>query len=297
MEDTRLKVFSAVASNLSFTKAASELCLSQPAVTKHIAYLEDKYQVKLFERNGHNIRLTAAGITFLEKTKKILSLYNELSYSMHAYNQIFSGRLRLGASTTIAQYILPEILASFSELYPNVELPLLNDNSQNIERALLDEEIDLGLVENVSRDKALSYNSFLDDKLILISAKNNHIADTINLKELPAIPLILRERGSGTLDTIITTLQRHQVLAQDLNVRMYLGSTEAIKRFLMHSDCIGIVSKFSVQDELKAKSLKEITLQNVSFKRNFCFVRTQGEHLGLISKFTDFVKDYISHNL
>ncbi|MDO5351489.1 MAG: LysR family transcriptional regulator [Succinatimonas sp.] len=295
MEDTRLKVFYAVATHLSFTKAASLLCLSQPAVTKHIANLESQYQVKLFERNGHNIKLTAAGVTFLEKSKKILSLYNELSYAMHAYNQIYSGKLRLGASTTIAQYILPEILALFNKFYPDVELTVLNDNSQNIERALIEEEIDLGLVENVSRSKALNYTPFLDDNLILVNADLN--LQTLTLKEFKSRPLILRERGSGTLDAIISTLHQHHLKLQDLNVRMHLGSTEAIKRFLMHSNCLGIVSKFSVKNELEQKKLKDINLKGVNFKRQFCFVKTQGEQLQIIDKFTDFVKDYLCHNL
>ena len=286
MEDTRLKVFFTVATHLSFTKAASLLCLSQPAVTKHIANLESQYQVKLFERNGHNIKLTAAGLTFLEKSKKILSLYNELSYAMHAYNQIYSGKLRLGASTTIAQYILPEILALFNKFYPEVELTVLNDNSQNIE---------LGLVENVNRNKALSYTPFLNDDLILVSSDLN--LQTLTLKEFKNRPLILRELGSGTLDAIISTLQQHNLKLQELNIRMHLGSTEAIKRFLMHSECLGILSKFSVKNELELKKLKDVSLKEVNFKRQFCFVKAQGEHLQIIDKFTEFVKDYLCHNL
>lgn len=295
MEDTRLKVFYTVATHLSFTKAASLLCLSQPAVTKHIANLESQYQVKLFERNGHNIKLTAAGLTFLEKSKKILSLYNELSYAMHAYNQIYSGKLRLGASTTIAQYILPEILALFNKFYPEVELTVLNDNSQNIERALINEEIDLGLVENVNRNKALSYTPFLNDDLILVSSDLS--LQTLTLKEFKNRPLILRELGSGTLDAIISTLQQHNLKLQELNIRMHLGSTEAIKRFLMHSECLGILSKFSVKNELELKKLKDVSLKEVNFKRQFCFVKAQGEHLQIIDKFTEFVKDYLCHNL
>ena len=297
MEDTRLKVFCAVAVNLSFTKAASELCLSQPAVTKHIAYLENYYQVKLFERNGHNIKLTPAGTTFFLKTKKILSLYNELSYSMHLYNQKYIGRLRLGASTTIAQYILPKILAEFSKHYPKVDISLLTDNSENIEKALLNEEIDLGLVENVSRDSSLSYTPFLNDTLVaVISSKNEFLNKKLSLKNFTQTPLILRERGSGTLDTIVTALHKKRLTLQNLNVRMYLGSTEAIKRFLMHSDCLGIVSIYSVQDELLQETLKTVKIEGLEFKRQFCFVKPLGEHIEILDKFTEFFKNEVSHN-
>ena len=112
MSDFRLKVFYSVAKNLSFTKASQELFVSQPAITKHIRELEGMYQTRLFNRLGNRISLTEAGQVMLEHCERILSEYRRLEYDMHLLHNEYTGQLRLGASTTIAQYILPAVLAS-----------------------------------------------------------------------------------------------------------------------------------------------------------------------------------------
>ena len=298
MEDTRLKVFYAVARNLSFTRASRELCLSQPAITKHIAYLEDHYQVKLFERSGNKIALTPPGRIFLAHAKRILAQYNELTYDISLLNRDAVGRLRLGASTTIAQYILPRVLAEFTGIYPKIELSLLNDNSEKIEKALLDGEIDLGFVENVSRARDLGYTAFLSDRLVpVVSAGARLKSLTLSLTEFRSVPLILRERGSGTLDTIVKILEARGLKLDHLNIRMFLGSTEAIKRFLLSSDCLGIVSVFAVERELAEKSLKVVEIEGLEFARELCVVRARGEHSDLSGRFIRFVESSLGHNL
>ena len=133
MGDFRLKVFVSVAKNLSFTKASQELFISQPSVTKHIQELELQYQTRLFERMGNSISLTDAGRVFLEHSKRILDDYGRLEYEMSLLRNGHSGELRLGASTTIAQYVLPPLLAQFIEKFPQVSLSLFNGNSNQVE--------------------------------------------------------------------------------------------------------------------------------------------------------------------
>ena len=137
MSDFRLKVFECVAKNHSFTKAAQELCISQPAVTKHIRVLEDEYKVKLFNRSGSKIELTKAGSLLLQHAKLILSQYNRLEYALHKISNEHVGSLKLGASTTIAQYVIPKYLAKFNELFPKIELSLINDNCTTAIQGLL----------------------------------------------------------------------------------------------------------------------------------------------------------------
>lgn len=120
MSDFRLRVFSSVAKNLSFTKASQELFISQPAITKHIQELETMYQTRLFERMGNKILLTDAGRLLLEHCEKILEDYGRLEYEMNLLRNEHTGELRLGASTTIAQYVLPPLLARFIEKFPQV---------------------------------------------------------------------------------------------------------------------------------------------------------------------------------
>ena len=163
MSDFRLKVFRSVAKNLSFTKASQELFVSQPAITKHIQELEAAYQTRLFDRQGSRISLTESGNLLLEHCERILEDYKRLEYEMHLLHNEYTGGLKLGASTTIAQYVLPPLLASFIGKFPQVSLSLLNGNSREIEAALQEHRIDLGFVEGVFRLPNIRYTTFLED--------------------------------------------------------------------------------------------------------------------------------------
>ena len=290
MSDFRLKVFQSVAKNLSFTKASQELFVSQPAITKHIQELETCYQARLFERQGNKISLTEAGKLLLEHSERILDAYKRLEYEMHLLHDDYIGELRLGASTTIAQYVLQPLLASFIRKFPQVNLSLLNGNSREIETALQEHRIDLGLVEGIYRLPNLKYSTFLDDELVAVVHAQSKLSlpDEITPEDLRHIPLVLRERGSGTLDVFERTLLQHGIKLSSLNVLMYLGSTESIKRFLENTDCMGIVSIRSIHRELAAGSFRVVEIKEMQLLREFCFVQQQGQEGGLPQVFMQF---------
>lgn len=290
MSDFRLKVFQSVAKNLSFTKASQELFVSQPAITKHIQELEACYQARLFERQGSKISLTAAGELLLKLSDKILDDYKQLEYEMHLLRNEYIGELKLGASTTIAQYVLPPLLANFIEKFPQVNLSLLNGNSREVEVALQEHRIDLGLVEGIFRLPNLKYTPFLQDELVAVVRTRSKltIADEITPEQLPNIPLVLRERGSGTLDVFERALSAQNLKLSLLRVLIYLGSTESIKLFLEHTDCMGIVSIRSVYKELAAGDLRVIEIKGMSMQREFDFVQLQGQEGGLSQVFMRF---------
>jgi DNA-binding transcriptional LysR family regulator len=292
MSDFRLKVFQCVAKNLSFTKASQELFISQPAITKHIHELESNYGAQLFERKGNRITLTAAGRLLLNHCEQILDEYKKLDYEMNLLHNDFVGELRLGASTTIAQYVLPPILAQYIKRYPKVELSLLNGNSRDIEKALQEHRIDLGLVEGTARLPNLKYSKFLDDELVAVVPTHSKLADKdeITPQELINIPLVLREYGSGTLDVFEQALSNHHIKLADLRILMYLGSTESIKMFLQHADCMGIVSVRSIQNELKEGMLQVVEIENMRMMRNFDFVQLQGTEGGLLQQFITYAQ-------
>lgn len=297
MADFRIKVFLSVANNLNFTKAAKELCISQPAVTKHIRSLEEQYQVRLFKRFGSKITLTQAGLIMLPYAKQILAKYNELNSTIHALNNDFVGNIRIGASTTIAQYILPPILAKFTECYPKISISLITGNTYNIEKDLIYENIDIGLVEGITHQKNLQYTDFLNDELVAIIANDNTLIDKkeISIEEFKHVPLVLRETGSGTLETIEHTLSENNLKLSDLNVKINLGNTEAIKSFIKHSSYMGIVSYYSVKKEIADHSLRIIDIENIQFLRQFRFVTRQGEILNIFNKIITFVQNNISN--
>lgn len=292
MSDFRLKVFQCVAKNLSFTKASQELFISQPAITKHIHELESNYGAQLFERKGNRITLTDAGRLLLNHCEQILDEYKKLDYEMNLLHNDFVGELRLGASTTIAQYVLPPILAQYIKRYPKVKLSLLNGNSRDIEEALQEHRIDLGLVEGTNRLPNLKYSKFLDDELVAVIPSDSRLTDKEEMtpQELKNIPLVLREYGSGTLDVIEQALSRHQIRLGDLHILMYLGSTESIKLFLQNADCMGIVSIRSIQNELKEGKLQVIEIEGMRMMRDFDFVQLQGIEGGLAQQFITYAQ-------
>ena len=290
MSDFRLKVFQSVAKNLSFTKASQELFVSQPAITKHIQELEAYYQTRLFDRQGSKISLTKSGELLLKHSEKILDDYKQLEYEMHLLHNEYIGELKLGASTTIAQYVLPPLLADFIAKFPQINLSLINGNSRGVEAALQEHRIDLGLVEGIFRLPNLKYTPFLQDELVAVVHTHSKLAvsDEIAPEDLPNIPLVLRERGSGTLDVFERSLLRHNLKLSSLNVLMYLGSTESIKLFLEHTDCMGIVSIRSVYMELVAGNIKINKIKRMTMQREFNFVQLEGQEGGLSQAFMRF---------
>lgn len=296
MSDFRLKVFQSVAKNLSFTKASQELFVSQPAITKHVQELETTYQTRLFDRQGSRICLTESGKLLLEHCERILEDYKRLEYEMHLLHNEYTGELKLGASTTIAQYVLPPLLGNFISKFPQVSLSLMNGNTRDIEIALQEHRIDLGLVEGVFRLPNLKYTNFLEDELVAVirTGSSLSVEEEITPEELVKMPLVLRERGSGTLDVFERALQQHNIKLSSLQVLMYLGSTESIKLFLEHTDCLGIVSVRSITRELYSGKLRVVEIKGMPMNRDFSFAQPQGQESGLAQIFMQFTMHHNS---
>ena len=179
MFDFRLKVFHTVAKRLNFTKAAEELFITQPAVSKHIHEVESFYKCKLFERNGTKIKLTVAGATLLNYTESIFSIYREIEFDLAALNESVKGAIKLGASTTVAQYVLPKYLALFRQKFPDIHTELTDGNTEHIENLLTENNIDLGIVEGQSKRQHIKYIPFIKDEIVLCTSTANK---TIKLK-------------------------------------------------------------------------------------------------------------------
>lgn len=292
MLDFRLKVFQSVARNLSFTKASNEMFISQPAVTRHIKELEAEFEVKLFNRTGNKIALTEAGKILLSYSDQISALHNDLKFTLSQLNGKMEGTLRLGASTTIAQYIIPALLARFHERFPEVDLTLINGNTDYIEHQLLTNEIDVGIVEGKPANSDLRYSSFLKDELLIFtSAENKVIPSVIQVDEFLKLSLVLRERGSGTLEIIQNKLQEKDIELAKMNVIMYLGSTEAIKSYIKTGEGAGIVSRFAIQHELESELFRVVEMPLLKFERQLYFISPKGpEPAGLTKTFVNFIK-------
>ncbi|HOH74616.1 MAG TPA: LysR family transcriptional regulator [Paludibacteraceae bacterium] len=292
--DYRDSVFISVAENLSFSKAANDLHISQPAITRHIKELEERYKTTLFERKGNKIYLTTAGEKVYHAFKKISQQYRNLDFEIGQLHHNFSGEFKLGASSTISQYVIPKIIASFHKRYPQIQIYLLNGNSFEMENLLLDNKIDLALVENQSTQSGVQYTNFLDDELIIVTGKNSVYAkhDTISLQDLTQIPIVLREQGSGTLEVIQHTLKKQNIHFEQLNTLIHLGSTESIKNFLQDFDGLAIVSEKAVQNELYLQTLVKIKIVGFSISRKFRIAYKQGHKSKQVELFENFLVNY-----
>ncbi len=293
--DYRDQVFIKVAQNLSFSKAANELFISQPAVTKHIKELENKYKTTLFDRKGNKIYLSQAGKILLQELKKIQELYDELDYKIGSINNSFKGILKIGASTTITQYVLPPIIASFHKKYPQIKLSIINGNSDYIENKLLHKEIDLALVENEISHQDIKYQNFAKDEIIAITPKNGIFGKRKNLsiKELYEIPVVMREKGSGTLQVIQNYFKKKSLDFGKLPIALHLGTTEAIKNFLSDFDGIAFLPFVAVKNELHTEKFIQLKIDKIDITRNFRLAQRKGPLPSTAQIFERFIN---SHN-
>lgn len=295
MQNFRLQVFYSVAKNLSFTKASQELYITQPAITKHIKELEEEYGLRFFDRKGNRIYLTDAGQVLLDHAEQILSLHRKLDFEMSTFKDRVSGQLKLGASTTIAQYVIPQVLSAFHKKFPKIKLSLLNGNTQYITDTLLKGEIDMGIVEGKSKNKDILYDRFISDEVVAVVNAESELASLreISLKDLMEIPIVLRERGSGTREVIEYELKKKKIKLSALNVVMYLGSTETLKSFISSSSCLGFLPVVSITKELNRGLYKTFNIKGLKIFRYFDFINPMGpEPSGLNRIFMQFARQH-----
>ena len=291
------EVFFEVATYLSFSKAADALYISQPAITKHIQSLEKHYKVSLFERKGNSVSLTSEGKILLEHVVKGRELQRQLEFDITQQKnlQLATGSLTLGTSTTISLYVIPPVFSAFHQQYPNIDLTLVNRNSENILKALLDHEIDLAITEGKNTITAVKYQFFLTDEVIPVcSAKSDLVKKKSILPEdLKNIPVALRERGSGTLAAVSEALQKCKVSIADIQHKIVLGGTEALKNFLLDDVCLGFLPLRSVARQLKNGELVRLNIPGVQIHRAFYFMQRRGSETDRINQL--FIKLATSH--
>jgi DNA-binding transcriptional LysR family regulator len=295
--DFRLKVFYTVAQRLSFTRAATELYITQPAVTRHIKELEQQLNTQLFIRNGSSIVLTTAGKVLMQYAEKIFQTYTDLETELAQLNNLESGTLHIGASTTVAQTILPRILALFKKTYPAVNFTFIQGNTDIITQMVLAEKVDIAIVEGAGHYPQIAYAPFAKDEIVLVTRANNQLSKKAEItpKQLLNIPLILREAGSGTLDIIFNALANVGINPKDLQVEIRLESSIAIKQYLLYSETATFLSIKSVFSELKYNELSIIDVKGLDIFRTFEFIQLQGKTSGLIDLFKRYC--IATHNI
>lgn len=290
MIDYRFQVFLAVASRGSFTQAAETLHISQPAVSRHIRELENSLGCRLIDRKGSGIFLTDAGKVLVRYGNNFRALSRDLMHELSLCSGRFQGVLRIGASTTVAQYVLPNVLSAFRKRYPDVSLEATTSNSEEISALLRAGTIDLGLVEGLPHSRDFDYYAFSRDEIVLAAGTHSGLPDTLESADaLKKLSFAVREYGSGTQEFIQEHLSRAGISAEDLQIDITLDSTEAIKRYLREGQCVAFVSVAALRDDLHSGFLKIIDIKDFEIARPFHLICLKGEQSRIVNAFRDFL--------
>jgi DNA-binding transcriptional LysR family regulator len=295
MADRRLQVFHTVARLLSFTKAAETLHMTQPAVTFQVRQLEEYFDTRLFDRTHNRISLTEAGSLVYSYAIKIFELYDEMVNSVQEMTGEIGGALTIGASTTIAEYMLPALLGDFKAKYPEVNIHLKVSNTDGIVSMVENNIIDLGVVEAPVGNKNLVVEGCGPDQLVAIVPPGHPEAGRKSLKytDLLKYPFICREEGSGTREVIHEWLKCSSSNKEELNISMELGSPEAVKGAVEAGMGISVVSSVTVQKELKLGTLVAINLEP-ALERPFSFVhQKQKFRVRVMEELLEFSRSYL----
>lgn len=291
MADRRLQVFYTVAKQLSFTKAAELLFMTQPAVTFQVKQLEEHFNTRLFERSHGKISLTPAGELALDYAERILNLTAEMEARISELTGQVSGPLLIGASTTIAEYMLPRLLGEFKQKHPETQARLTVANSETIERKVADHTLDIGLIEAPSHHPNLITQVCCEDELVMICAPFSDLAklDSVTPEQVASQPYISRETGSGTRECIDEYFRGNGVNLDEMNLVMELGSREAIKGAVAAGLGVAIVSSTTVAKEIRLGELVAIPL-SPPLRRQLSLVYPQEKFRSkLLQSFIEFL--------
>jgi DNA-binding transcriptional LysR family regulator len=295
MEDNRLKAFCLVVEMKSFSKAGQAIFVTQSAMSHLIKNLEDEIGVKLINRSGKKVIPTTAGWLFYNQSKKILEAYKAMGNDINKLIKEIKGTLTLGASSTVARYLLPQVLYDFSKRYPEVQINLTVSNTEAIIHELQQGNIDLGIVEGNIKNKGNAVEEIADDEIFLIASDINPLAKkkNIHVQDILSQPFIMPQPGSGLREFVEDFFQDARIEPKDIKVSMTLGDSELIVQMVQSGLGISFVSKWTVFRPIKEGTIKVLKLPGKSLYRKFYIASPDKEPSTMVAKtFFRFIKDY-----
>ena len=281
-----------MAKQLSFTKAAETLFMTQPAVTFQIKQLEEHFSTRLFERGHGRISLTPAGEVVLEYAERILSLSAELDTRLREMTGRLSGPLLIGASTTIAEFLLPRVLGEFKSVHPDVQPKMAVGNSETIENRVAEHTLDIGLIETPSHLPALLTELCCADELQVIVSPKHALArlKSVTPRQLVSYPYVSRETGSGTREFTDLYFRKAGINPAELNVVMELGSPEALKGVVGTGLGFAIMSRATVAKEQRLGELVALPLVPKLIRELSLVYPKEKFRSRLVNTFVEFTK-------
>ncbi|PHR27738.1 MAG: LysR family transcriptional regulator [Desulfotalea sp.] len=272
IETRHLRIFVAVYRTRSFTKAAEELFTSQPTVSEHIQNLESRLQCKLFDRLGRTIMPTVEADLLNPRALAILEDLRQLQSDISEVKTAVTGDLILGASTIPGTYLLPPLAAAFKQKYPGIAFEIRIKDSKTIIDAVATNELFIGIVGAKPQSTKVAFETFIEDDLILATAKDNKVAKKISVADIKKLPFIIREEGSGTRKSTEALLATEKLTLRQLQICATLGSSAAVKEAIKADLGVSILSRHAIVEELKSGQLREIEVDGFTMKRFFYIV-------------------------
>ncbi|TWD97951.1 LysR family transcriptional regulator [Peribacillus frigoritolerans] len=267
-----LKVFVTVIEQKNFSRAGDILNLSQPGVSLHIRNLENELGTKLIYRSPKQVQITEPGKILYRHAKQMLNHYETAKREINEFNNVVSGTMKIGASFTIGEYYLPKVLAEFATQYPMVDIQIIISNSNDVIQGIRSNKLDIGLIEGETDYKDIDVMPFMNDEMIVVVPPDHPLSqmDLIEGNMLQNQTWVLREQGSGTRtysDKLLSSLE--------LNIKktFIFTSIQGVKEAVMAGLGIALLSRLTVQKELKSNELKTFHLKNEPLIRPFSIVK------------------------
>ncbi|RFU63724.1 LysR family transcriptional regulator [Peribacillus glennii] len=266
-----LKTFVTLAEVKNFTKTAETLLMSQPSVSLHIKNLEKEFQTQLFLRSPKYLKITPTGQILYDRAKQMITIYEQTRQDILEHHNTIKGELKIGASFTIGEYILPSLLFDLQKDYPELELQVIIGNTEEIVEFVRLYQVDIGLIEGQTNEKEVSVHPFMEDELFIVSATNHKLAskDEVTVADLQNQAWVSREVGSGTREYL-----NHVIRSNGLKVKSLLtiSSNQGIKETIINGLGLSLLSRSVIERDVQHGNLSVIKLKNQSFIRTLSYV-------------------------
>ncbi|MED3995696.1 MULTISPECIES: LysR family transcriptional regulator [Peribacillus] len=267
-----LKTFVTLVEVKNFTKTAEILLMSQPSVSLHIKKLEEEFQTKLFLRSPKFLKVTLTGEILYDRAKQMITIYEQTRQDIQEHDRSIKGELKIGASFTIGEYILPSLLIDLQEEYPELELQVIIGNTEEIVQAVRLYKVDIGLIEGQTNEKELSVHPFMQDELFIVSSNNHELAnkDDVEITDLHDQAWVTREVGSGTREYL-----NHVIRSNGLKIKSILtiSSNQGIKETLIKNGSgLALLSRSVIERDVQNKIISIIQVKDESFNRTLSYV-------------------------
>ncbi len=278
-----LRVFAAVVEHRGFSRAARAIHLSQPAVSKAVRELERRAELPLVERGGRGLRLTEAGEVLYEHARSLFALERAAEEELRARRGLERGTLRVGASTTIATYLLPPLLGAFARRHPGVELRVASANTRDVVRSLTAYQLDVALVEGPVADARVVATPWREDELVVVASADHPLSarEEVEPRELEAERFLVREPGSGTREVAETALAERGIVPERT---LELGSTEGIKRAVAAGLGVAVVSRATLEEPLALGTLRVVRVRGLVIRRTLTRLALAGRAPGTAAR-------------